>query len=411
MDLSVYYQNVRGLRTKLSSFLAASSISEHDVICITESWLHPSIHDGEILDSTYTIYRKDRNSLLSGYERGGGVFIAVKRYIEAEVIPLVDDGIEQIFVRVMGNNWDTIIGCVYLPPHTYETYVTHSSTISFITDKFRNAKLLVVGDFNLPSSSPSNNCTNLLYDCYSSSGCKQCNCILNAQNNTLDLCFSDIDISPNITPALVPEDKYHPALAVELDFKPSLTPDASPIYVFKKANYINLNAFFMRTNWVDLYKQETVDDKLDWLYHKIYEGVSQFVPVYSNKSRNFPSWFSKELVEKVKLKKAAHTLYKKRKTMLNYTRFSNLRLECKKLSTECYRSYIDRVENSLQSNTKAFWNFITIARYHRPWCGAIKQLILEPKLVIFSRHTFKAHTHQSPKTPLLICILPNRVLA
>ncbi|XP_054746950.1 uncharacterized protein LOC129252839 [Anastrepha obliqua] len=104
--------------------------------------------------------------------------------------------------------------------------------------------------------------------------------------------------------------------------------------------------------------QESVDDKLRWLYNIIQDGVTQFVPVYISKPSRFPPWFSSELTEKIILKKAAHTQYKKENTRRNYTLFSNLRQECKNLCNKYYNVYVDKVEGSLKGDTKAFWNYI-----------------------------------------------------
>ncbi|XP_053955139.1 uncharacterized protein LOC128861205 [Anastrepha ludens] len=300
-------------------------VYNYDIICITETWLQPAIHDGEVLDPTYNIYRRDRNQATSGCQRGGGVLIATKRHIQVESIQIKENNIEELFIKIKINNDNLILGCVYIPPHTtYEAYHTHLSAISFLSDSFQNASLLVLGDFNMASSSPRNECTRLLYDSYSTSGCKQCNRVFNEQGNLLDLCFSNTGTIPYGTVALVPEDKYHPALAFQLNFQPSLTPVGIPNYAFKKADYASLNVFFMRTNWTDLYQQKSVDEKLRWLYNIIQEGVTQFVPVYFSKPSRFPPWFSRELTEKIILKKAAHT----------------------------------QVEGSLKDDTKAFWNYI-----------------------------------------------------
>lgn len=181
-NLTVYYQNVRGLRTKLCELLKATSISHYDIICITETWLQPAIHDGEVLDPTYNIYRRDRNQATSGCQRGGGVLIATKRHIQVESIHIKENNIEELFIKIKINNDNLILGCVYIPPHTtYEAYHTHLSAISFLSDSFKNASLLVLGDFNMASSSPRNECTRLLYDSYSTSGCKQCNHVFNEQ--------------------------------------------------------------------------------------------------------------------------------------------------------------------------------------------------------------------------------------
>nr|XP_036222917.1 uncharacterized protein LOC118681626 [Bactrocera oleae] len=233
-----------------------------------------------------------------------------------------------------------IIGCIYIPPQsTLEIFECHIATVSFIMDKYQNSNVMIVGDFNIPSSLPRVECEKQLYDGFASLNCTQQNYIQNAWNSTLDLCFSDIDSSPEHAVALVPEDKYHPAIDILLNFRPGLTPDNSSSYVFNKANYAALNTSLLRTNWIDLYKLETID-------------------IHVHKPSNYPSWFSHDLIHKVKQKKSAHLIHKIRKTKPNYLRFSRLRLEWKKLSIDCYKSYVDKVEDKLQSGIKAFWNFI-----------------------------------------------------
>ncbi|XP_077288638.1 uncharacterized protein LOC143913014 isoform X2 [Arctopsyche grandis] len=51
-----------------------SAIQCADILVLTETWLDDSVHDAELLDGTYSIFRKDRPT------RGGGVLIAVKSY-------------------------------------------------------------------------------------------------------------------------------------------------------------------------------------------------------------------------------------------------------------------------------------------------------------------------------------------
>ena len=45
----------------------------YDIICVTESWLKDFFLDSEILDTGYTIFRRDRAE-----REGEGVLIAVK---------------------------------------------------------------------------------------------------------------------------------------------------------------------------------------------------------------------------------------------------------------------------------------------------------------------------------------------
>lgn len=69
--LNVYYQNIRGLRTKSLNFRQNILCSDLDVIVITETWLHDGIYDGELCDGRYDVFRADRDLVLSGKESGG----------------------------------------------------------------------------------------------------------------------------------------------------------------------------------------------------------------------------------------------------------------------------------------------------------------------------------------------------
>jgi hypothetical protein len=64
-NISIYYQNVRGLCTKTHEFYLSSlsSTSNFDIIALTETWLNDSVSDGELLDlDRFNVFRKDRNS-------------------------------------------------------------------------------------------------------------------------------------------------------------------------------------------------------------------------------------------------------------------------------------------------------------------------------------------------------------
>ncbi|CAF4761876.1 unnamed protein product [Pieris macdunnoughi] len=83
--LNIFYQNVRGLRTKTSTFYRNVCVNNYDIICITETWLLEGISDSELFDNRYLVWRRDRNYAATEQSKGGGVLIAVKREIPADV--------------------------------------------------------------------------------------------------------------------------------------------------------------------------------------------------------------------------------------------------------------------------------------------------------------------------------------
>ena len=72
VQISIYYQNSRGLGSKHKRFFCTSSSYEYDIIILTETWLKKDILSAEFFDNSYAVYRKDRN-----IKRGGGVLTAL----------------------------------------------------------------------------------------------------------------------------------------------------------------------------------------------------------------------------------------------------------------------------------------------------------------------------------------------
>lgn len=86
-NLKLYYQNVRGLRTKCPDFYRNVSQSNHDVIVITETWLLDSIGNSELFDERYIVWRRNCDFQVTGQTKGGGVMIAVRMDILATPQP------------------------------------------------------------------------------------------------------------------------------------------------------------------------------------------------------------------------------------------------------------------------------------------------------------------------------------
>ena len=68
----MYYQNVRGLRTKINELKVNLGTIDFDIVCFTETWLNSEFFDAEICGENFLLFRKDRNYSLSNTSRGGG---------------------------------------------------------------------------------------------------------------------------------------------------------------------------------------------------------------------------------------------------------------------------------------------------------------------------------------------------
>lgn len=115
--LRIYYQNVRGLRTKTLDFYNGILSVDHDLVLITETWLKDSILDSELADNRYSVFRRDRGS------HGGGVMaLCSKRLCARARADWSSDqlDLECLWITVEGHSLnsdrDLHIGLVYMPP-------------------------------------------------------------------------------------------------------------------------------------------------------------------------------------------------------------------------------------------------------------------------------------------------------
>jgi hypothetical protein len=71
----VYYQNVRGLRTKQLELYENVCSTDYNIICLTdcETWLNDLCYDHNLFSDCYTVFRSDRASV--NKTRGGGVLM------------------------------------------------------------------------------------------------------------------------------------------------------------------------------------------------------------------------------------------------------------------------------------------------------------------------------------------------
>jgi hypothetical protein len=150
-NLNIFYQNVRGLRTK---FIPLKTIfltfGNYDIIILTGTWLSPAISNSELSLYGYHIYRLDRNHITNLCTRGGGVLIAVKSTYLTVLIPTNINPVEQVFIHITDPSINLIVGAVYIPPNSHpQLYESHTNTVDYIVSKYTTSKFLFCGDYNI----------------------------------------------------------------------------------------------------------------------------------------------------------------------------------------------------------------------------------------------------------------------
>lgn len=133
--------NARSIVNKTAELEHILLTRKPDLVVITESWLHPSINDSEIIPPNYNILRNDRAS------RGGGVAIVIRSGIQYVRLDDIENN-ESVWCTIQVNNMRVIVGGIYRPPNADITFLEDIKEYLLLHVKNHN-KIILAGDFNL----------------------------------------------------------------------------------------------------------------------------------------------------------------------------------------------------------------------------------------------------------------------
>jgi exonuclease III len=176
-----------------------------DIVCVNETWLNGNIDDSEILNSDYTILRKDRET------RGGGVLLAIKTDSFKSVREVHQNQyIEIISAEITTSSNSRLLICsCYRPPNADQNWLNNfNHYLNDVCSCYEN--IILVGDFNMPHiswNSPENTTgaieisfLDLMNDYFLS----QLNNKPTRRNNVLDLVLTNVPNLVNIHEVLSP---------------------------------------------------------------------------------------------------------------------------------------------------------------------------------------------------------------
>lgn len=381
----MYYQNVRGLRSKTKDFLLASTACNYDVIALSETWLVPAIYDSELFGPDFIVYRCDRSPLNSTRERGGGVLLAVRSEISSEriVVPNTDT-VEIVSVRLNLNCKIIYIVCLYIPSGSadivYCSYVEAITLFFCYVNVKDNDTVLIVGDFNMPSVDWINDDSNkrvllptsfgsaietsMLSALFSFDLC-QLNNVVNFQGRLLDLLFStnrdDVTVIKSVVP-LSRVDAYHVPIEVKIDMDAGSIARPSPpamVFDFKKANFEALSKHILSTDWDIMFKSYTkVGEAVDFFYAVIIQGFNLFVPKKTVRHTSRPVWFNRSLLKLKNLKTKAWYRYKRTNSAEDFSEYCKLRSRFASSQRSLYDDYLRKTQSDLTSDPTKFWAYV-----------------------------------------------------
>lgn len=383
-SISVYYQNCRGTRTKLNTIYLNILSNDYDVIVLTETWLIPAIHDRELIDQRYMVFRCDRDFIATNKEEGGGLLIAVLRKLRPTLVNLTltqYSHLEHVVVQIPSTSglrtMRHLISAAYIPPNTPDdVYDTHFNYLQSLVHKENIDNFFIIGDYNIPTakwiaSDTSHNgliCDSggpqihsILRNFMSRIQGLQFNNTLNKNNRILDLFISntDCDIYSPISISL-PIDILHPPFCIltYITLAPSLKRSTVKRLNYHKSNYELINRDIGNIDWTHELNHLLPEQAVEHFYNLIHGICLLHTPFSSGRTSQFPIWFTPSLIHIHKNKSRYWAKWKIYKNISDYEIFSLYRKRFKLQCDACFKLYMESVEDSIKNNPKFFWSYV-----------------------------------------------------
>ncbi|XP_062541525.1 uncharacterized protein LOC134209555 [Armigeres subalbatus] len=387
--VSIYYQYVRGLRTKINDLFLAVADCNYDVIILTETGLNDCIDSLQIFGSSFSVFRCDRNRINSNKTSFGGVLIAVNhRYSCVQVRTCFGERLEQIFADITIGCRHLLVGAVYIPPdrsHNVELFDEHVASVRELCDIASfDDHVLICGDYNQPRlqwiqnaddnvliadtlSVPASSAA--LLDGMDFMNMTQINYHRNQLDRTLDLVFCSDNYKPNVNPAVVallPVGTHHPPLEISIPSRREFPTDYShgtddkPGLDFGKVDYELLCSDLQNIDWDCLNVSQNVNEMASKFCFIVQQWLQANVP--AQRPPKSPAW-STSLLRK--LKRERNTSQRKHRAQRSLE--SKLRFQCASnaycsLNSDLYKAHVMRVQTNLKRNPKSFWKFVNSKR-------------------------------------------------
>lgn len=365
---NIYYQNVRGLRTKTSYLYRNVVLNSYDIICLKETWLLEGISNSELFDDRYIVFRRDRDYEKTGETMGGGVLIAVRREIIAESRGEWWSNAEDLWVTLTLHcrrprvAYKLHVCAVYIcDENTGNTMMkqleTFSDNMSDIVVKNPCDKFLIMGDFNMPNLTWKVSDGNSFYiaDCLQGPvqqnlfddlnlcNLSQYNNIFNCNNRLLDLIFSnnDVTIARCQNPLSKLDATHHPALCISADFVQlhQLKPRPFTKYLYHSGDYDVIISKLDAIDWQHELHGKSLEDAVSFFYSTLNDLRTNHIPSKTvTPMQKYPPWFKKPLIKVLKQKYKFHKKYKTYGNCSDLQSFVLLRDRAKLLEKELLTS-------------------------------------------------------------------------
>ena len=341
------------------------------IICLSETWLNPSIPDTNIELPGYDLYRRDRND---GY---GGVAIYVSKTLSSsELTNMRSSVVENIWLCTNVNNMKMLVAVFYRPPNADSTHAQR-----FIED-FQNQLQLaysicpkgvfISGDFNdrrydWSSDHANSDLKNMFFDLLKVNNLHQ---VIQSPTHfsgrsratVLDLFITDM---PNLITGISVDSPiglcHHCPLYITLNIKHDHKKSYSrKIWLFDKANFDHLNDYILDLPWYDILDEnDDVNVNVENFYKIFIDVCSYFIPNKTVQIRPHDKpWMTGHIRRLLRKRNRYHKQYRRTQSVRYLELWRNSRKvvksEIKKQKAQYFVNINEKLSDSKTPN-KLFW--------------------------------------------------------
>jgi hypothetical protein len=373
-SLDIYYQNVRGLRTKQLELYDNVWSTDHNIIRLTDTWLNDMCYDHNLFPDGHTVFHSDR--VCTNKSRGGGVLIALSPRVRSCKRRCDLESLEEcVWVEIPTNDGlNLLIGNHYFSPDTKPEVITNYFRFLETNLDSQHFRVFPMGDFNTPrfdwmrglSQANCHYYSKLRGDTIYTS-----TCLLDltqridaaGSGSLLDLEFTNFsELYINfIDSGIIKTDAYHPPFVIDvfLPFDASTRNCECSHSKFASGDYTLLYNILSTYDWSFMYSITSVDDAVTSLNAVVLNAMDQAIPRGSIRKSKFPHWFSSALQYYIWKKDYYYRRFKKKNSDYFYSKFSFYRKLVKATIKSDRLRWLRSTDDNLKSQSKQFWKYVT----------------------------------------------------
>lgn len=317
MSLTIFNARSLFLKERRMKLADAISLTDPDILLITETWLSPHVSNSELFLPNYSIARGDRNPTNCHNTLHGGVLIAVKNSIPHSPIELPTANLKAtcVAVDILANDDEkSTLCCLYQPPKS-SPYILDYSEIDqlfhFLLER-NPLQLLICGDLNLPNAnwntvSSIDQYEDQIMKCIEEHNFVQCVTQNTTASNTLDVILAtdpesicEITVDEIFADAAAKSD--HKPIRASILMKKDLliqnkivTPGiyCLPKYSYNKCDYNTLIDELSKKSFSPKC-YTSADHMLTEWYSWLREILNTLLPIRTRHRQSLPPWISSE---------------------------------------------------------------------------------------------------------------------